>query len=44
MSFFDNDMNVLDNKKEAVVTTPLSEKKVLTTEKVTTRDEVKKMY
>ena len=34
--------NVLDDKKEAVVTTPLSEKKWFTTEKVTTSDEVHK--
>ena len=32
----------MDGKKEAVATTPLSEKKVLTTEKVTTSDEVHK--
>ena len=36
------DINVLDDKKEAVVTTPLSERKLLTTEKVTTSDEVHK--
>ena len=34
--------NLLDDKKEAVVTTPLSEKKLLTTEKITTSDEVHK--
>ena len=38
----DKDTNVLDDKKEAVFTTPLSEKKLLTTEKVTTSDEVNK--
>ena len=38
----DKDTNVLDDKKEAVVTMPLSEKKLLTTEKVTTSDEVHK--
>ena len=32
----------MDDKKEAVVTTPLSEKKLLITEKVTTSDEVQK--
>ena len=32
----------LDDKKEAVVTTPFSEKKLLTIEKVTTSDEVQK--
>ena len=31
--------NVLDDKKEAVVTTPFPEKKLLTTEKVTTHQE-----
>ena len=30
----------MDDKTEALVTTPLSKKKLLTTEKVTTRDEV----
>ena len=35
----DRDTNVLGDKKEAVVTTPLPEKKLLTTEKVTTIDE-----
>ena len=34
--------NVLDDKKEAVITTPFSEKQQSTTEKVTTRDEVHK--
>ena len=38
----DKDTNILDDKKEAVVTTPLSEKKWLTNEKVTTSDEVHK--
>ena len=42
MSSVDKDTNVLDDKKEAVVTTPLSEKKVLTTENVTTSYEVRK--
>ena len=32
----------MGDKKEAVVTTPLSEKKSLTTEKVTTSDDVHK--
>ena len=36
------DTNFLDDNKEAVVTTPLSEKKLLTTEKVKTSDEVHK--
>ena len=40
MSSVDNDTNILIDKKEAVVTTALSEKKLLTTEKVTTSDEV----
>ena len=35
-------MNVLDNNKEAMVKTPLSEKKLLINEKVATRDEVHK--
>ena len=39
---FDKDTNVLGDKKETVVTTPLSEKKLLTTEKVTTTDQVQK--
>ena len=38
----DKDTNILDNKKEEVVTTPLLEKKLLTTEKVKTSDEVHK--
>ena len=42
MSSFDKDINVLDDKKEAVATMPLSEKKLFTTEKVTTSDEVYK--
>ena len=42
MSSVDKDTNVLDNKKEAVVPTPLTEKKVLTNEKVATSDEVNK--
>ena len=42
MSLVDKDSTVLDDKKEAVVTTPLSENKLLTTEKVTTSDEVHK--
>ena len=42
MSSVDKDTNVLDDKKEAVVTTPLSEKKLFTTENVTTSDEVHK--
>ena len=39
---FDKDTNVLYDKKEAVVTMPLSEKKLLTTENFTTIDEVHK--
>ena len=35
----DKDSNVLDDKKEAVVMTPFSEKKLLATEKVTTMDD-----
>ena len=42
MSSVDKDTNILDDKKEAVVTTPFSEKKLLTTEKVITSDEVNK--
>ena len=42
MSSVDRYTNVLSNKKQAVVTTPLSEKKILTTEKVTPSDEVHK--
>ena len=36
MSSVDKGTENLDDKKEAVVTTPLSEKKLLTTDKVTT--------
>ena len=39
----DKDTTFLDDKKEAVVTTPFSEKKLLITEKVTTSDEVHKL-
>ena len=42
MQSVDKYTNVLDNKKEAVVTMPLLEMKVLTNEKVTTSDEVHK--
>ena len=42
MQLFDKDTNVLYDKKEAVVTMPLSEKKLLTTENFTTIDEVHK--
>ena len=42
MSLVDKHSNVLDDKKEVVVTTPLSERKLLTTEKVTKSDEVHK--
>ena len=42
MLLVDKDTNFLDDKKEAVVTTPLSEKKLLTNEKVTTSSEVQK--
>ena len=42
MSSVEKDTNGLDDKEEAVVTTPLSENKVLKTEKVTTSDEVHK--
>ena len=38
----DKDINILDYKKEAVVTTPFSQKTLLTTEKVITSDEVQK--
>ena len=41
MSSFDKYTNLLDDKKEAVVTTPFLEMKLLTTEKITTSD---KMY
>ena len=36
----DKDTNFLDDKKQAVVTTPFFEKKLLTTENVTTIYEV----
>ena len=42
ISLVDKDTNVLDDKKEAVVTTSFLEKKLLTAEKVTTSDEVHK--
>ena len=42
MLLVDKDTNVLDDKREAVVKTPLSEKKLLTTEKVSASDEVQK--
>ena len=42
MSSVDKDSNVLDDNKEAVVTTPLSGKISLTNKKVTTSDEVHK--
>ena len=42
MQQVNKDTNVLDDNKEAVVMTPLSEKKLFTTEKVTTSDEVYK--
>ena len=42
MLLVDKDTNFLDDKKEAVVTKPLSEKKLLTTENVTKSDEVHK--
>ena len=42
MSSVDKDTNVLDDKKQAVVMTPLSENKLLTNERVTTSDEVHK--
>ena len=38
----DKDTNVLYDRKESVVTTPLSENKLLTTETFTTSDEVQK--
>ena len=38
----DKDTNALVDKKEAVVMTPMSEKKLIITEKVTTSDEVHK--
>ena len=43
MSLVDKDTNVLDDKKETVFMTQLSEKKLLTDEKVTTSDEVHKL-
>ena len=42
MSSVDKDTNVLDDKKDAVVTTTFLENKLLTTQKVTTSDEVNK--
>ena len=42
MLLVDKYTNVLDDKKEAVVTTPLSEKKLLTNENFTTREEAHK--
>ena len=42
MSLVDKDTNALDDKKEVVVTIPLLEKKLSTTEKVTKSDEVHK--
>ena len=42
MSSVEKYSNILDNKKEAAVTTPLSEKKSLTIEKVTNSYEVQK--
>ena len=42
MSSVDKDSNVLDDKKEAVFLNPLSETTLLTTERVTTSDEVHK--
>ena len=42
MLLVDKDSNVLADKKEAVVTAPLLEKKLLKTEKVTTSDQVHK--
>ena len=38
----DKDTNASDYKKEAVVTTPFTENKLLTTERVTTSDEAQK--
>ena len=43
MLLVDKDTNVLYDKKEAVVTTPILEKKLLTTENVTTSDQVHKL-
>ena len=42
MPSFDKGTKNLDEKKEVVVTTPLSDKKALTTEKVTTSEDVDK--
>ena len=42
MCTVDKNTNVLDDKKEAAVTMPLFENKLVTTEKVTTSDEVHK--
>ena len=42
MLLVDKDSNILYDKKEAVVTTPLLDKKLLTNEKVTTSDYVHK--
>ena len=42
LSSVDKFTNVLDDKKEAVVTMPLTEKKLLTTKKVTASDEMNK--
>ena len=42
MSLVEKYTNILDKKKEAVVMTPFLEKKVLTTGRVTTSDEVHK--
>ena len=42
MSSVDKNINILDDKKEAVVTTPFLEKKLLTTKNITTSDEVHK--
>ena len=42
MQLVDKDSNVLDDKKETVFTTPLSEETLLTTKKVKTSDEVHK--
>ena len=43
MSLVDKYTNVLDYKKEAVVTTPLSENKLLTSEKVTKSEQMQKI-
>ena len=42
MLLVDKGTKHLDDKKETVVTTPFSEKKLLTTEKITTSEEVYK--